>query len=272
MEEVTDVSTGDATPEGAGAPADNATTVQTKAPRADLTVRALRRWLIALTAVGVLLLVVVSAYAGFTTYKDYFEDGESDPGPDATLIQPIKDGLTTIYGADLASVEVYQVALSYPDSIPDRPYAVTYKLRNSPVTITGMVEGPSTLDESGLVPTMGPLDNQLSAEEMANMLRAFGAHSSKPMGFVYSYSSDLTDGYWEDGDTITVDGKDYAVDDLWCANEGWVPTSGVAVSWSSVPDARAFVFRLNHKTGEFTYVGSEPAPAPLYQGADDGGC
>ena len=140
MEEMTDVRTGDVAAEATGAPAGEAEAVPTKAPRADLTIRALRRWLVTLTAVGVLLLVVVSAYAGFTTYKDYFEDGESDPGPDATLIQPLKDGLTTIYGANLESVDVYQVALSYPDSMPDRPYAVTYKLRNSPVTITGMVD------------------------------------------------------------------------------------------------------------------------------------
>ena len=70
------------------------------------------------------------------------------------MVQPLKDSVTAAYGADLESVEVRQIELTYAvdeDTAPDRPFLVTYKLQGSPITMTGLV-GYQDLRGTGVVP------------------------------------------------------------------------------------------------------------------------
>lgn len=234
-------------------------------------VRSLRRWMIALTVLVTVVVVVICTAGGMYVYNDYFADRESDVGPNPAQIQPLKDAVSGTFGDDLESVDAYQVVIDSgdPDTAPDRPYAVTYKLRGSSVTVSGLVDDVSSLNNSGLTPTAGPLDDQLSNTEFKTLMTLWAARTDKPMGFVYSYGSDLTGGDWQPGDTIDVNGKTYKVADLWCVNEGWTPKADATLSWDDVPDVQAAVYLIDHKAGTFTYVGSEPAQVAAYGGGAD---
>ncbi len=236
--------------------------------------RSLRRWTIALTVLVAMVLGVVGGVAGVQAWQDYQNSRpDGDVGPNPAMIKPLTDGIVGIYGTDAQFVDVYQVALTYADqsSAPDRPFAVSFQLAGPGVTVCGLVDNVAALGTSGLAPTWGDIESQLSVSEYNNLATTWKALSAKPMGFAYAYTSGASSDQYSAGDTITIDGKEYLVDHLWCVNEGWIPPRGSDVSWDAVPDVRALVFLRDAKTGTFTYIGSEPAPAPVYSSAD-GAC
>jgi hypothetical protein len=245
----------------------------------DQALAGLRRWIIALTVLGGLALLVLAALAvvaGATYYKDYIADEVTDPGPKASTAAELKHWVQDVYGDALDTVDVYQVELGYHDGsygVPDRPYAVTYTLKGYPVPITGLVDNTSTFNDSGLAPTMVQLDDQMGLKDLKNLTVAWSKETTKPMGFSYSYTSDLASYGYASGDKIEYGGTSYTVDDLWCVNEGWVPPKS-APTWSAtdLPEVRALIFKFDRTHGTFTYVGTEGSQVPVYGGSDSGGC
>jgi hypothetical protein len=234
--------------------------------------RSMRRWTIATTVLVAVMVLVVAGAAGVVAYDSYVSNA---PDTSATAIPydsapSIKAEITAAYTDQLDWVKVRQVEIGHGSSETpsDTPYAVTYKLKDSAVTFAGLVNDVPDLNQSGLVPTMGTLSDQLSAPELTALMVAWGAHSDKPMGFVYSYAGDNTD--YSPGDTIVVDGTSYLVDNLWCVNEGWVPAGNGAEDYL-MPDVRDLVFKLDTTSGSFTYIGSEPAQKAVYTSSDDSG-
>jgi len=247
-----------------------------KAPRdLESTMPSVRRWPLALVRLRSLTCAAVAAFGGFTIWEDYLQYGsESVSEPNPELIAPLKAAVTDTYGADLESVEVVQLELTYDvadDNEPDRPFMVTYKLRSSPLYVTGLVDEISDLGSTGLTPTNGSLEEQLTMAELSAVMRAYAEHSTAPMGIQYPYTTSNGDEEYTYGDTIMVGDKEYVVDDLWCVNEGWVP-EGTTVKWNDVPSVRSLVFMRDRKTGTFRYVGTEPAQVPSYYSYDDTGC
>lgn len=237
-------------------------------------IRSMRRWIIALTVLVMLVVGLVGAVAAYTFYDTYGSDYAEDPGMNPAMVQPIKDSLTGVLKDDLATVRVYQVevgTLDDPEEPPNRPYVVVYTLREPAVTIEGLVEDVSGLGDSGLTPTSGPLDRQLSMAEFKTLAGTWAQRTSLPMGYVYSYASAYSEEEdYEPDQTISVGGNDYAIDDLWCVNDGWAPAEGSRTKWDDVPDVQASVFLIDHDSGTFTYVGSEPAQTSAYEGDYEG--
>jgi hypothetical protein len=267
--------------EGTSVPVDmgaepDARATTTVPPKDPLTkaMRSLRRWTVALTVIVTVSAIAAAAWTGWGAYQDWLDGQEVDIGADSAPIQPLKDLVTRTYGGDLASVDVYQVALWWDPSystVPDRPYAVTYRLAGSGITVSGLVDSVDVFDACGLAPTIGSLDSQLTMGELRTLALEWKKRSNKPMGIMYAYTSSYSDEGWSAGDKITVDGKEYLVDHLWCVNEGWVPAPGVDTRWEQVPKVRAMVFLRDRKTGKFTYIGSEPAQVPVYS-SSEGDC
>lgn len=239
------------------------------------SLRSVRRWMIALVVLVAMTFTAVGGFIGWTLYDDYqtmYGGDYADAGPSPQMVQPLKDSVTAAYGADLESVEVRQIELTYAvdeDTAPDRPFLVTYKLQGSPVTMTGLVDDTADLGVTGVVPVQASLDTALSLRELRDLMARFAEKSTGPMGRVYPYASDSGEQTHEPGESITVDGVEYLVDDLWSVNEGWAPTAMV-VTWESVPSAKALIFEQNDD-GTFTYVGTEPAQLENYT-SSDGGC
>jgi hypothetical protein len=236
------------------------------------TMRSLRRWLIALTSLVALVFIVVAAiFAGFAyEYWQNNSDGTAVTTPTGDQTAAIKTVVSETYADDLDYVNVRRVEVDWTDDTPDMPYSVVYKLRDSPVTIEGLVDDSLDMESGGLTPTLSTLNDQLTAAEFSDLLRAWAQQTDGPMGYVYSYTGDNSTGDYSLGDHLKFGGKDYLADDLWCANEGWVPTQPKTVG-DDTPDVRDLVFRLDPKTDRFTYVGTEPSQKPVYGSYDDGG-
>jgi len=237
-------------------------------------IRSMRRWIIALTLLVTLVVGLVGAVAAYTFYDSFsMSYNDEDIGPNPAMIEPLKDSVTGILGDAIEDLRVYQVEIAGVDDledVPDRPFAISYRLRDAGVTVVGLVDDVADLDESGLTPTSGPLDKQLSMDEFKALATAWAARTQEPMGFVYAYTSDYEEDGYEPGEKISVGGTAYVVDDLWCVNDGWIPQEGATVTWDDVPDPMAAVFRIDRTAGTFTYVGSEPAQVSAYDSDYEG--
>lgn len=235
--------------------------------------RGIRWWLAGLS---VLLFVLVGLAGTLVWYaalnyaanspSDYADTPTVDVGPNPTQIPLIKDYIVGAYGSELESLDVRQVEItdSYAEDgdPPLRPYAVTYKLKGSDVTVTGLVEDLYRVNYYGLLPTQAPLQHQLTISELRTLMAAWRARTDKPMGFAYSDASAFTE--WSTGDTLWFGGKGYTVDDLWTVSEGWVPTSTTATTTDGLPEVRDMVFFHDRVSGTFKFLGMEPSTLGVY--------
>jgi hypothetical protein len=244
--------------------------------------RGMKYWLVALSVLLFLLVGLAGTLVWYAALQysadygpDYYETPSVDVGPNPAQIEPIKDYITGAYGSELESLDVRQVEIGdawSEDEVPLRPYAVTYKLRGSDVTVTGLVEDLSRVNYYGLLPTQAPLQHQLTISELRTLQEAWHARTDKPMGFAYSDASAFTE--WSTGDTLWYGGKGYTVDDVWTVSEGWVPTSTAPLTTDDLPEVRDMVFYHDRITGTFKFLGMQPSAIGVYPdySADDDGC
>lgn len=237
----------------------------------------MRRWTIALVALGVLLVVAVGVFTASTvdweSMLPAYDDGRAYDTQSLTRaardetpqeIEAIKDFVRARFGDELESIDVRPVMLDTDPAYAPTPYALTYRVRGVPTSVSGLGGEISDFDYTGLVPGAGRVPSELTVADFRALAAAFAEHSSQPMGYSYSYVSELTERTFDSDRTITVAGRAYKMVDLWSVNEGWVPPVGEETWIRDLPHARALVFLRDRRVGTFTYVGTESSPVSVY--------
>jgi hypothetical protein len=240
------------------------------------SVRNLKRWIIALTVLVALTIIGGVAVAGITVWGIVGMGGAmSDPmAPTEQTVGKARDEIKSALGDRLEKVDVRLVSARY-DSSPPFPYSlvdgvgdsksiyIEYKLKNSSTLVAGVIEGPMGMDvaSSGLLPTRGTLASRMTDEQFAGILKVYAEQTKSPLGSVRRYSdhSAMMEGKVS-SDMVPVGAQEYPSKELWSASEGTlVKGDRVAMGDASPFQRKAYVFHEDPKTGEFTYVGTEPA-------------
>lgn len=239
------------------------------------SVRNLRRWMIALTVVVALTVMGGAAMAGVALWGIVGIGAMSDPtAPTDAMADKVRDEIKSALGDKLESVDVRAVEFDYGGK-PPFPYSlvdgvgdsksiyVEYRLKSSPTLVAGVLEGPMGMDisSSGMLPTRGSLASRMTDEQFAGILKAYAQETKAPLGSVRRYSdqSAMYEGKTS-SDMVPVGAKEYPSKELWSASEGIVVKGDrVSLSDTAPYQRKAYVFHEDPKSGEFTYVGTEPA-------------
>jgi len=238
------------------------------------SLRRLKRWLVALTAVVALLAaaLIVAAVVVVPRAIDEQEGSAYDVpvGPGAEQVDATRAEIENALGDRLENVEVRLVTMEFDDpSMPaDAPseesflYA-EYRLKGSEVLVADIVEGPFGPDpaSTGMLPTQGTLQSRMTLEQFERLLAAYGRETAAPLSGVRRYNDRVE---WmmpgsAQSVSIEVGDKEYRTKDLWSATEG-LRVEGDSVGmeiWST--NRKALIFYEDPKSGAFTFLGTEPA-------------
>ena len=231
-----------------------------------------RIWLIWLTVVTtVSVLCVLSVVALFTIG---FSSALSQPSHvSAEQLGQTKQEVERAYGDKLQKVEARAITLEIgggPSPFTILPGAdsesiyVEYSLRGSSVVVAGLLGGTfgNDIASSGMLPTEGSLASRMSLEQFQALLAAYGAETTSPLGSVRRYNDDpyANESGSKSSDEISVGAQTYPTKELWSAAEGRIIKGGrVDMNDSSSFARKAFIFREDPATGQFTFLGTEAA-------------
>gem|GEM_PF-3400713 len=234
--------------------------------------RRLKRWLVVLTVLVALLLAAAIAAAVLIprAIHDQQQSTYGVPfGPTADQVASTRKEVEAALGDRLASLEARLVTMEFvdpsmPAETPEEQFIyVQYRLKDSGVLVADLVGGPLGTDPAsmGMLPTQGTLQSRMSEEQFARLLAAYGSETAAPLSNVRRYNdrTELMMPGSAPGNTVQVGKRKYRASDLWAATEGMEvagDTVGMDV-WST--DRRALIFYEDPKTGEFTFLGTEPA-------------
>lgn len=235
------------------------------------SVRGLRTWLIVLTSlmglafIGTLIVVIV----GIVGVGSLLSVGD---GVSKDEITSAKSQVKSAYGDRLESLEVRAIKLD--DGTPfsalsgdtDAAVYVHYKLKDSPVVVADLVEGPGGNDAAsyGILPTQGSLTSRMTTTQLNSILAAYASQTTVPLGAVRRYADEQN--YTDTGDgssvpaVVSVGEKKYKTSELWAATEGKI-VKGDTLNYDDVMNETrtAFIFHEDPKTGQFTFLGTESA-------------
>jgi hypothetical protein len=262
MTEKTQTAPGQRTDEGAAATQELVTAVGR-----------LKVWLIVLTVLVTLLVAAAIAAAILVprAIDDQQDVAYSEPiGPTADQVASTREEIETALGDSLEGLDVRLVTMTFDDpSMPaDAPdeeqfIYVQYRLKDSGVVVADIVGGPFGPDPTsmGMLPTQGSLQSRMTPEQFDRLLAAYADETAAPLGNVRRYndrSEMMMPGAVQD-DSVRVGETKYEASDLWAATEGMTvegDTIGMDV-WA--PSRKALIFYEDPETGDFTYLGTEPA-------------
>ena len=237
------------------------------------SVRRLWIWLIVVSVV--LACVVVGVFVAVAgVYAPMLGFSDESMGATPETVTKTRQEIQNAYGDRIGNltvrtVKVDEMGLPFPYSMASgtdsKSLYVEYTLKDSNVVVADLMGlGPygDNISASGMLPTKGSLVSRMSPEQFDRLLLAYGRETKSPLGSVRRYGDAPFEG--EGGavtpDEVTVGGKKYSTKELWSANEGRVITGdSVDLNDESDFNRNAFIFREDPATGEFVFLGTEPA-------------
>jgi hypothetical protein len=224
------------------------------------SVKRLRVWVIVLTVV-VSLLVLGSCAPLALVGLAMGTAGMGGPSPSPTNLSSVRSEIQTSLGANLASLQVRSVEVSYPEvseipffSAKEHLVYVEAHLKDPDVVIADVLGFAGSPTESGLLPTKASFASRLSDQQYLALLRAFRAKTDRPVGPISTYA-DSSHGSADT--TVAIDGRYYPASQLWSVTVGRRVSSDR--TFEVKPGARrdCLVFWEEPGTGRFEYVGTE---------------
>lgn len=238
----------------------------------EASIRRHRIWLIILT-----LAMVLSACGATTVVGLTLGLGATSGGPDMASderVSGIKEEIGVACGDRLEDVQVRAVEVKY--GAAPFPYSlmsggnmeslyVEYRLKDSDVLIANLLEPGmygDSLSASGMLPMKGSLASRMSLEQFERLLAAYGSQTKTPLGSVRRYGDRpyLSPSGSTVPDEVTVGDARYSTKELWSVTEGKViKGESLDISEDMGLGRNALIFREDKATGEFVFLGTEPA-------------
>lgn len=235
------------------------------------SLRLVKVWLIVLT-------VALAAFAAtFVVMQVAGEDGDQTQGYVPDMYQPserqvaeVRAEVENAFGDRLESVDARIVQVDLPegafagapdDAGPPPTLYVEYRLKGFETPIAGTLPDPlASVAFSGLIPTKGSLVSRMTEEQFEAFLVAYAKATPSPLGGVRRYGDSPMEMPGQVvADTIKSGGRSYRTDELWAAKEGaLVEGDHVSIDDSGYSQGTIHVFHEDPKTGELTYLGTEP--------------
>lgn len=238
----------------------------------EASVRRHRIWLIILTATMVVALCGVTSVVGLTLGVGATL-GEPDMAGDEQ-ISKAKQEIELAYGERLRDLEVRAVEVEY--GAAPFPYSlmsgggmeslyIEYGLTGSDVLVANLLESGmfgGGLSTSGMLPTKGSLVSRMELQQFERLLTAYGNQTKAPLGSVRRYGDRPypTETGVSVPEEVTVGDTSYPTKELWTVSEGRVVKGdSIDMSDESGLGRSSLIFRENTATGEFVFLGTEPA-------------
>ena len=235
------------------------------------SVRLIKVWLIVLT-------LALGAFAAAVVVMQVVGDeGGEGPGYAADMYQPSEEQVAEAraevekaFGARLESVDARIVQVEMPEGAmvgtteepgPPPTLYVEYRLKGLDTPVAGTLMDPTaSVASSGLVPTMGSLVSRMSDEEFEALLAAYAKVTPSALGGVRRYGDSPAQMPGQVvPDTVKSGGRTYRTDELWAVKVGaLIEGDHVSIEESGFTESNVHVFHEDRRTGEFTYLGTEP--------------
>lgn len=235
------------------------------------SVRRHRIWLIALTVLMMLpvllscfsLLAIPMALDGFV----------GEMSIDDEQLERARDEVEEAYGDRIKELDVRVVTTRYDDmpfsflsgAMNEESLYIECELEDSGVLVADVISvvfGIEDLSGSGIIPTKGNLASRMSDEQLDAVLEAYAAETDAPLGSVRRYTDpgQMYDESSPAPDEVRIGKTAYPSQELWKISEGLV-VKGDTVDGNSdeLFTRQGHVFHEDPETGEFTYLGTEPA-------------
>jgi hypothetical protein len=232
--------------------------------------RVIKVWLAVLT-------VALGVFAAIVVVLEIRSDDADEQGVVGDLYKPTERQVAAAraeveeaYGDQLESVTVRVVRVDMPEEAaadvamgegPPPLLYIEYRLRGFETVIAGTTMDPySTAAAAGMLPTKGSLLSRMTEEQFEVFLAAYAEATSAPLGGVRRYGDSPVMPGQVTADTVKSGGRTYRTDELWAAREGaLVDGDTIGFDDPAFMQATAHIFHEDPRTGEFTYLGTEPA-------------
>jgi hypothetical protein len=232
------------------------------------SLKLIKVWLIVLT-------VILVAVGAATVYGLVDEDEPQEPYY-GEMYEPtdqqVADALAEVeeaYGDNLESVEVVAVEVDLGEEMQGIPEGegppptiyIEYRLKGIATPFAATLMDPMmSVSASGLIPTRGSLVSRMSMEQLERLIAAYGDVTSAPIGGVRRYGDSTMMPEQSVADKIKSGGRSYKTDELWSVVEGAIVEGDtVDIEDTAYATSTVHVFHEDPKTGQITYLGTEPA-------------